>query len=80
MSVVDSAVERTADSPIVSKGNLPLLLVLPGLFVFLAFMLSPVPYPVYSSFTNVKSATLFQDKEQWTGFANYVTVLSDDQP
>ncbi|EMA01675.1 carbohydrate ABC transporter permease [Haloferax denitrificans] len=79
MSVVDSAVERVADSPVVSRGDLPLLLVLPGLFVFLAFMLFPVLYLVYLSFTNAEPATLFQGREQWVGLANYVRVLSDGQ-
>ncbi len=83
MSVVDSAVERVADSPVVSKDDLPLLLVLPGLFVFLAFMLFPVLYLVYLSFTNAEPAKLFAGEgvvavltfgdALFVGLANYAT-------
>ncbi|MFC7204555.1 carbohydrate ABC transporter permease [Haloferax namakaokahaiae] len=79
MSVVERVAEQAAGNPVVNKDDLPLLLVLPGLFVFLAFMLFPVLYLVYLSFTNAEPATLFQGEEQWVGIANYIRILSDGQ-
>lgn len=57
----------------------PLLLVLPGLFLFSAFMLYPMLYLLYLSFTNATPGTLFQGEEVIVGLENYVTVLGDPQ-
>ncbi len=45
--------------PFLDKEDTSLLLVLPGLFVFSAFMLFPVLYLVGISFTNAQPANLF---------------------
>lgn len=61
------------------KVDWSLALVLPGLFLFSAFMLFPMLYLVYLSFTNATPATLFQGEAIIVGLENYISILSDPQ-
>lgn len=73
--------------PFLDERDVPLLFVLPGLFVFAAFMLFPVVYLVGISFTNAKPATLFAGEgaasvltfgeATLVGLENYASVLTD---
>ncbi|WP_135305547.1 carbohydrate ABC transporter permease [Haloarcula amylovorans] len=56
-----------------------LALVLPGLFLFTAFMLFPMLYLLYLSITNATPATVFQGEEIIVGLENYIRVLTDPQ-
>lgn len=67
---------RSFDLGLLESDDAPLLLVLPGLFAFLAFMFFPMAYLVYLSFTNADASNLFQGKEVVVGVANYAMVLS----
>lgn len=67
---------RSIDLGFLESDDASLLLVLPGLFAFMAFMFFPIAYLVYLSVTNADAANLFQGKEIIVGFANYGQVLS----
>ncbi|AEH38733.1 carbohydrate ABC transporter permease [Halopiger xanaduensis] len=57
-----------------------LLLVLPGLLLFLAFMVFPIGYLIWISFTDATHAgTVLSDESQFIGLENYYTLLSDGQ-
>lgn len=87
MSAISRATRRIKDIPFLQKRDISLLLVLPGLFVFAAFMLFPVVYLVGISFTNADPATLYAGEgiasiltfgeATIVGIENYVTVLTD---
>ncbi|GGL39271.1 sugar transporter [Halarchaeum grantii] len=89
MSAISTVGDRVADVPFLEKRDLSLLLVLPGLFVFAAFMLFPVLYLVGISFTNAAPANLFAGdgafsvltfgEATFVGLRNYVSVLTDPQ-
>lgn len=79
MSTSTSVVQRLRTATPVDSENLSLLLVLPGLFFFSAFMFYPMVYLVYLSFTNARPSNLFAGEEVWVGLANYTQVLSDPQ-
>ncbi len=74
-------------SPVFDERDLPLLYVLPGLFVFTTFMLFPVVYLVGISLTNATPSTLFTGEgavsvltfgeSTIVGLENYTDVLSD---
>ncbi|WP_435125786.1 carbohydrate ABC transporter permease [Halobaculum sp. D14] len=74
-----SAVERleTLAGDVFDKDDLPLLLVLPGLFLFAAFLFYPIAYSVYLSFTNAGPTTIFAGNMQFVGLQNYAEVLGD---
>jgi arabinogalactan oligomer/maltooligosaccharide transport system permease protein len=74
-----STVTLVEREDILTRENLTYLLVAPGLFVFLAFLIYPMAYLLYLSFTNAEPATLFTGSEQWVGLANYLRILSDGQ-
>ncbi|WP_458210585.1 carbohydrate ABC transporter permease [Haladaptatus sp. NG-SE-30] len=81
--------QRFEEIPFLEREDASLLLVLPGLFVFSAFMFFPVLYLVGISFTNAKPANLFTGEgfasiltfgeASFIGFENYVMVLTDPQ-
>jgi arabinogalactan oligomer/maltooligosaccharide transport system permease protein len=77
MSTSTSVAQRLSNATPVDRENLSLLLVLPGLFFFSAFMFYPMVYLVYLSMTNAKPSNLFAGEEQFVGFENYVQVLGD---
>jgi arabinogalactan oligomer/maltooligosaccharide transport system permease protein len=79
MSTSTSVAQRLRNATPVESENLSLLLVLPGLFFFSAFMFYPMVYLVYLSFTNARPSNLFAGEEVWVGLANYTQVLSDPQ-
>jgi arabinogalactan oligomer/maltooligosaccharide transport system permease protein len=89
MSTVSRAADRIESVPFLTRGDASLLLVLPGLFVFSAFMLFPVLYLLGISFTNAEPANLFAGEgvvavltfgdALFVGLANYVDVLTDPQ-
>lgn len=77
------------DVPFLDTRDISLLFVLPGLFVFAAFMLFPVLYLVGISFTNANPSTLYAGdgvvsiltfgEATLVGIENYVAVLTDPQ-
>ena len=89
MSTASRVAQRFEDAPFLQREDVSLLLVLPGLFVFSAFMFFPVLYLVGISFTDARPANLFAGdgfvsiltfgEASFVGFRNYVTVLSDPQ-
>lgn len=89
MSTVSRVADRFERVPFLEKSDVSLLLVLPGLFVFSAFMLFPVVYLVGISFTNAEPANLFQGEgvvavltfgeAAFVGLENYADVLTDPQ-
>ncbi|MFC5365374.1 carbohydrate ABC transporter permease [Salinirubrum litoreum] len=79
MSTSTPVAQRLRNAAPVDSENLSLLLVLPGLFFFSAFMFYPMVYLVYLSFTNARPSNLFAGEEVWVGLANYTQVLSDPQ-
>ncbi|MFC6837923.1 carbohydrate ABC transporter permease [Halomarina ordinaria] len=89
MSTVSRVARRIEDVPFLDKRDASLLFVLPGLFVFSAFMLFPVLYLVGISFTNAEPANLFAGEGALAvltfgeatviGLENYVSVLTDPQ-
>jgi len=87
MSTASRVVDRVEQVPFLDKRDASLLFVLPGLFVFSAFMLFPVLYLVGISFTNAEPANLFAGEgalavltfgdAMFVGLENYVSVLTD---
>jgi arabinogalactan oligomer/maltooligosaccharide transport system permease protein len=87
MSTFSRVARRLETIPYLEKSDLSLLFVLPGLFVFTAFMLFPVLYIVGISFTNAQPANLFAGEgvfsvltfgeASFIGFENYIGVLTD---
>ncbi|NKE37743.1 sugar ABC transporter permease [Natronococcus sp. JC468] len=87
MSTVSRVANRVEEVPFLDKRDASLLFVLPGLFVFSAFMLFPVLYLVGISFTNAEPANLFAGEGAWAvltfgeamfiGVENYAAVLTD---
>jgi len=63
MNTFSRVARRLETIPYLEKSDLSLLFVLPGLFVFSAFMLFPVLYIVGISFTNAQPANLFAGEE-----------------
>ncbi len=79
MTLLATAVERVrgfGSVPLVERGDAPLALVLPGLFLFSAFLLFPLLYLFYLSFTDAAPQTLFAGEQQFIGFENYVNLLT----
>ncbi|SIR80494.1 carbohydrate ABC transporter membrane protein 1, CUT1 family [Haladaptatus litoreus] len=66
---------QALENPVFDRDDLPLLLVLPGLFLFSAFMFYPIAYSVYLSFTDATNVTLFNQSFSFIGFDNYMQVL-----
>ncbi|EFW92984.1 binding-protein-dependent transport systems inner membrane component [Haladaptatus paucihalophilus DX253] len=66
---------QALENPVFDRDDLPLLLVLPGLFLFSAFMFYPILYSVYLSFTDATNLTLFTNSFSFVGFENYANVL-----
>ncbi|WP_420182113.1 carbohydrate ABC transporter permease [Haloarcula sp. KBTZ06] len=89
MSTVSRAADRIESVPFLTRDDASLLLVLPGLFVFSAFMLFPVLYLLGISFTNADPANLFAGEgvvavltfgdALFVGLENYADVLTDGQ-
>jgi len=89
MSTVSRVARRVETIPFLEKRDVSLLFVLPGLFVFTAFMLFPVVYLVGISLTNADPASLFAGEgaasvltfgeATFVGLENYVSVLTDTQ-
>ncbi|WP_158057180.1 carbohydrate ABC transporter permease [Halorussus halophilus] len=89
MSTASRVAQRFEEVPFLEKDDASLLLVLPGLFVFSAFMFFPVLYLVGISFTDARPATLFAGEgvvsiltfgeAAFVGIKNYVAVLTDPQ-
>jgi arabinogalactan oligomer/maltooligosaccharide transport system permease protein len=89
MSTVSRAADRIESVPFLTRDDASLLLVLPGLFVFSAFMLFPVLYLLGISFTNADPANLFAGEgviavltfgdALFVGLENYADVLADGQ-
>jgi len=89
MSTVSRAGDRIESVPFLTRDDASLLLVLPGLFVFSAFMLFPVLYLLGISFTNAEPANLFAGEgvvavltfgdALFVGLENYADVLTDGQ-
>ncbi|SFR35974.1 carbohydrate ABC transporter permease [Halogeometricum limi] len=87
MSTASRVATKVGEVPFLDKDDASLLLVLPGLFVFAAFMLFPVLYLVGISFTNARPANLFAGETaldvltfgqaEFVGLQNYVSTLSD---
>lgn len=70
---------RDVTVPGLDEEDTPLLLVLPGLVAFSAFMFYPVLYTVYLSMTNAAPANLFNPERaiEFIWFDNYEKVLTD---
>ncbi|MFC7082489.1 carbohydrate ABC transporter permease [Halorussus caseinilyticus] len=89
MSTASRVARRVEDVPFLEREDASLLLVLPGLFVFSAFMLFPILYLLGISFTNAEPSNLFAGEgalsvltfgeAAFVGVQNYVTVLTDPQ-
>jgi arabinogalactan oligomer/maltooligosaccharide transport system permease protein len=89
MSTASRVARRVEDVPFLEREDASLLLVLPGLFVFSAFMLFPILYLLGISFTNAEPSNLFAGEGAFSvltfgeaafvGLENYVTVLADGQ-
>lgn len=87
MSTLSRAARRIGEVPFLDERDVSLLFVLPGLFVFAAFMLFPVVYLVGISFTNADPTTLYAGdgilsvltfgEASIVGIENYILVLSD---
>lgn len=87
MSTLSRAARRIGEVPFLDERDVSLLFVLPGLFVFAAFMLFPVLYLVGISFTNADPTTLYAGdgilsiltfgEASIVGIENYILVLSD---
>ena len=84
----DSRVARRVEAvPFLDERDLSLVFVLPGLFVFSAFMLFPVLYIIGISFTDAAPGTLFAGEgavsiltfgeAAFVGVENYTEVLTD---
>jgi len=89
MSTVSRLTRRIEQTPVVDQEDYSLLFVLPGLFVFAAFMLFPVLYLVGLSFTDAAPANLFAGEgafavltfgeATFVGLRNYADVLTDPE-
>ncbi|MBV0924136.1 sugar ABC transporter permease [Halomicroarcula limicola] len=89
MSTATRVANRVEKVPFLSRGDASLLLVLPGLFIFSAFMLFPVVYLIGISFTNAEPANLFAGEgvvavltfgdASFVGLRNYANVLTDPE-
>ncbi|WP_436926533.1 carbohydrate ABC transporter permease [Halosimplex amylolyticum] len=89
MSTVSRLTRRIEQTPVLDREDYSLLFVLPGLFVFAAFMLFPVLYLVGLSFTDAAPANLFAGEgtfavltfgeATFVGLQNYADVLSDPE-
>ncbi|WP_135853948.1 carbohydrate ABC transporter permease [Halorussus salinus] len=89
MSTASRVARRVEEVPFLEREDASLLLVLPGLFVFSAFMLFPILYLLGISFTNAEPSNLFAGEgaasiltfgeASFVGLENYVTVLTDPQ-
>lgn len=89
MSTASRVARRIEDVPFLEREDASLLLVLPGLFIFSAFMLFPILYLLGISFTNAEPSNLFAGEGAFSiltfgeaafvGLENYVTVLTDGQ-
>jgi arabinogalactan oligomer/maltooligosaccharide transport system permease protein len=89
MSTASRVARRVEEVPFLEREDASLLLVLPGLFVFSAFMLFPILYLLGISFTNAEPSNLFAGEgaasiltfgeASFVGIENYVTVLTDPQ-
>jgi len=87
MSTASRVARRIETVPFLEREDASLLLVLPGLFVFSAFMLFPILYLLGISFTNAEPSNLFAGEgaasvltfgeASFVGFENYVTALTD---
>jgi arabinogalactan oligomer/maltooligosaccharide transport system permease protein len=87
MSAVSRITSRLETIPFLDKRDVSLLFVLPGLFIFAAFMLFPVLYLIGISFTNASPANLFAGEgvasvltfgeATFVGLENYMAVLTD---
>ncbi|MFC4448861.1 carbohydrate ABC transporter permease [Halorussus aquaticus] len=87
MSTASRVARRVEDVPFLEREDASLLLVLPGLFVFSAFMLFPILYLLGISFTNAEPSNLFAGdgalsvltfgEAAFVGVRNYVAVLTD---
>ncbi|WP_396610608.1 carbohydrate ABC transporter permease [Haloferax sp. S1W] len=85
MSTASRVARRVEDIPFLDKRDASLLFVLPGLFVFSAFMLFPVVYLIGISFTDAAPANLFAGEgalsvltfgeAAFIGIENYADVL-----
>ncbi|RDI71382.1 carbohydrate ABC transporter permease [Halopelagius longus] len=85
MSTASRVARRVKEVPFLDKSDVSLLFVLPGLFVFSAFMLFPVLYLLGISFTNAAPANLFAGEgalsvltfgeAAFVGLENYTQVL-----
>ncbi|MFC6826584.1 carbohydrate ABC transporter permease [Halopelagius fulvigenes] len=85
MSTASRVARRVEEVPFLDKSDVSLLFVLPGLFVFSAFMLFPVLYLLGISFTNAAPANLFAGEgalsvltfgeAAFVGLENYARVL-----
>ncbi|RLM49689.1 carbohydrate ABC transporter permease [Halorubrum sp. Atlit-28R] len=89
MSTVSHLSTQLERLPFIEQRDRSLLLVLPGLFIFSAFMLFPVVYLVGLSFTNAAPANLFAGEGAFSvltfgeatfvGVSNYADVLADPE-
>ena len=85
MSVSTAVAERFEDVPGLNRGDAALLLVMPGLFLFLAFMFIPMLYLFGISFMDATPAKMFAGEgivgfltfgeSTWVGFQNYYRIL-----
>ncbi|WP_276253906.1 carbohydrate ABC transporter permease [Halomontanus rarus] len=82
----EAAVPETVQRWLDRNGSL--LLVLPGLFAFATFMLFPLVFTLFISFTDATSATIFQGAQSFATveifglslpFGNYVELYADPQ-
>ncbi|MFC7075320.1 carbohydrate ABC transporter permease [Haloarcula halophila] len=89
MSTVSRVARRVENVPFLDREDTSLLLVLPGLFIFSAFMLFPVVYLIGISFTNAEPANLFAGDgaiavltfgdATFVGLRNYANVMTDPE-
>ncbi|WP_324756187.1 carbohydrate ABC transporter permease [Haloarcula sp. GH36] len=89
MSTVSRVARRVENVPFLDREDTSLLLVLPGLFIFSAFMLFPVVYLIGISFTNAEPANLFAGEgaiavltfgdATFVGLENYANVVTDPE-
>ncbi|QZX99265.1 carbohydrate ABC transporter permease [Halobaculum rubrum] len=84
MSTTSRIADRAAAIPAIEREDVALLLVLPGLFIFAAFMFFPMLYLLGISFTNARPSNLFAGgglltfgEATFVGLQNYAAVLSD---
>jgi len=87
MSTANRIGRRLEGVPFLDRSDVSLLLVLPGLFMFSAFMLFPILYLVGISFTNAEPSNLFAGEgafsvltfgnAEFVGLTNYLNVLFD---